>query len=121
MPVHGFGISLRYDSIVQDPVARILTPIFTQKFSLWSAMRVWLLQIPGVQGVVVVALIVLAAWLSIGGHTRLESTSATADGTEVLMNSVSVSNATLLPFTKTIIIQFSFSFPFSSYLLPLWQ
>lgn len=74
MRVHDFGFSLRYDSIVQDPVIRILNPIFIQmskKISLWSTMHVRLLRIHSVQGVIV-GLIVLAAWLAIGGHTRIE-------------------------------------------------
>ncbi len=67
MRLHGFGSSLRYDSVVQDPVACILTPLFIQiskRFSSWPVMHVWLLCVVGVGVGIGVRLIVwLRGWL----------------------------------------------------------
>ncbi len=48
MRVHGFGIRVRYDSIVQHQVSHLLTLIFIQistKILPRAAMRVWLLRV----------------------------------------------------------------------------
>ncbi len=46
--MHGFGIRVRYDSIVQHPVSHILALVFIQistKSLPRATMRVWLLRV----------------------------------------------------------------------------